>query len=171
MYKKNNLKQLQIIQKLRDEFWIRRYREYLGELQQRSKWQSNCGNLIVGQIVLVGWLETTIYQPSSRHVMLVSFLGKSGSDKNLWRNNFQCCGPDVPITYRKLKLLWRAACRVTCWENTTSTRPIATRTKLAIKRSIRIYDHIYSFLYVTNKFYFKFHTGQLKQSITRNTIH
>lgn len=42
-----------VVQQLADTFWRRWLREYLPELQRRSKWRDSCRNVKVGDIVLV----------------------------------------------------------------------------------------------------------------------
>ncbi|XP_030023064.2 uncharacterized protein LOC115442195 [Manduca sexta] len=52
-YKCNNLQRYLRLQQIQLHFWQRWQREYIGELQQRSKWRKNADTLRVGDLVLL----------------------------------------------------------------------------------------------------------------------
>ncbi|XP_059047191.1 uncharacterized protein LOC131842635 [Achroia grisella] len=52
-YKENNLQRYQRIEKLRQHFWNRWQKEYISELQQRTKWKTNTAKLKIGDLVII----------------------------------------------------------------------------------------------------------------------
>ncbi|XP_045489818.1 uncharacterized protein LOC111003211 [Pieris rapae] len=48
-----NLQRYQRIEQLRQHFWRRWQKEYVAELQQRTKWKENSANLNIGDLVLI----------------------------------------------------------------------------------------------------------------------
>ncbi|XP_057656784.1 uncharacterized protein LOC130894180 [Diorhabda carinulata] len=51
--KESRLSRYQKIENARQHFWTRWYKEYISELQQRSKWKTNHGELAEGILVLI----------------------------------------------------------------------------------------------------------------------
>lgn len=51
--KESNLRRYARLEKLHQHFWHRWQKEYISELQSRSKWRINKGNLKVGDVVLI----------------------------------------------------------------------------------------------------------------------
>lgn len=52
-YRENQLNRYERIEKIRQHFWKRWQKEYISELQQRTKWKSNAAQLSVGDMVLL----------------------------------------------------------------------------------------------------------------------
>ncbi|XP_028169525.1 uncharacterized protein LOC114359370 [Ostrinia furnacalis] len=48
-----SLRRYQRLERLRQHFWDRWQREYIGELQQRTKWKTNTEKLSIGDMVLI----------------------------------------------------------------------------------------------------------------------
>jgi hypothetical protein len=51
--KESSLRRYARLEKLHQHFWNRWQKEYIGELQHRSKWRSNKGRLMIGDLVLI----------------------------------------------------------------------------------------------------------------------
>ncbi|GJQ65267.1 hypothetical protein Trydic_g22045 [Trypoxylus dichotomus] len=51
--KENTLSRYQRLQQMTQHFWTRRSREYISELQQKTKWKSNLGSINVGDLVVI----------------------------------------------------------------------------------------------------------------------
>lgn len=51
--KETNLRRYEKLEKIRQHFWNRWQKEYVAELQQRTKWKTNLGKLKIGDLVLL----------------------------------------------------------------------------------------------------------------------
>ncbi|GJQ67489.1 hypothetical protein Trydic_g8317 [Trypoxylus dichotomus] len=51
--KENTLSRYQRLQQMTQHFWTRWSREYISELQQKTKWKSNLGSINVGDLVVI----------------------------------------------------------------------------------------------------------------------
>ncbi|XP_023312588.1 uncharacterized protein LOC111692719 [Anoplophora glabripennis] len=86
----NRLSRFQLISKLRRDFWVRWQKEYLSELQQRTRWKKNCGSLRCGSLVLIKddnlppqkWKLGRIVtlHPGSDNIARVATIRTSGGD-------------------------------------------------------------------------------------------
>ncbi|KAJ8703698.1 hypothetical protein PYW08_016865 [Mythimna loreyi] len=51
--KESQIRRYERLERIRSQFWKRRQKEYLSELQQRTKWRQNAASLDVGDMVLL----------------------------------------------------------------------------------------------------------------------
>ena len=82
---------------LADQFWVRWKREYLQNLQNRSKWQKRKRNLSVGDIVLVKEDNTTRNDWSLRRISEVT----QSTDGKMRRAKVTSCRAGNVKTYER----------------------------------------------------------------------